>query len=118
MHGQGAVNIAEDIGHGAENVAHDIGNGVGNMVENARHAMENGTGHLLGMDDANRGTYGTFTSSEDASYTTYGGTSSNPLTRFNSAWIWLIVGITGVIIVALTWYYVTQNADSDNKGKH
>ena len=27
----------------------------------------------------------------------------------NTAWIWLILGITGIGIVALTWYYVAQD---------
>ena len=32
-------------------------------------------------------------------------------TMTNTAWVWLILGIVGVVIVALTWYYVSQYND-------
>ena len=42
-----------------------------------------------------------YTATRTATDTGYGMT--------NTAWIWLIVGIVGIMIVALVWYYVAQD---------
>lgn len=93
--GEGIKNIASDIGNGIQNAASDIGRG----VENVFH-----TGNTDGSHTATNGYTATRTSTAGAT-TGMGGMS-------RTTWVWLIMGIVGIVIIALTWYYVTQNNDS------
>lgn len=33
---------------------------------------------------------------------------------FNNALVWVVLGVTGAIIIALVWYYGTQTTHRDN----
>lgn len=92
--GEGIRNIASDIGNGVERAAQDVGNGVADMFDG-----NDGAG--MGTDARTDGYTATRTSTDRLTGTT----------MTNTAWVWLILGIVGVVIVALTWYYVSQNND-------
>lgn len=95
--GEGIKNIASDIGNGIQNAANDIGKG----VENVFHAGTTGNSPTTTSTDG----YTAARTSTDSTATGMGGIS-------RAVWIWLIMGIVGIIIIALTWYYVTQDSHS------
>ncbi len=88
--GETVKNIASDVGNGIQNAASDIGRG----IENVFHASSN--------DMADSSGYAAARTSTDASSSGVSGIS-------RTTWIWLIMGTVGIAIIALTWYYVTQN---------
>lgn len=93
--GEGVRNVAGDLGNGVQNMAEGIGNGIQGAV--------NGIGNMFDGDDANTTTGGTYTATRTSA--DVAGTTG----MTNTAWIWLILGIVGIVIVALTWYYVSQD---------
>ena len=95
--GEGIKNIASDIGNGIQNAASDIGKG----VENVFHAGTTGNSPTTTSTDG----YTAARTSSDVTATGIGGMS-------RTAWIWLIMGIVGIVIIALAWYYVTQDSHS------
>lgn len=96
----GINDVASDIVDGAEHLGDDVRNGVGNA--------ENGVEGALNIDNTTTTNYvatrttGDSTGSDTATAT--GINTNNPTT-----WIWVIVAIAAVIIVALVWYYASQN---------
>ena len=106
----------ENMGQGIENMAHDVGNGiqgaassVGNAVQGAASDIGNGVQDMFDGDGHNRttttGTAGTDGTGYSATRTSTG--LNGGMT--NTAWIWLILGILGVVIVSLVSYYVSQD---------
>ena len=94
--GQGVKNVAEDIGTGIRDMAQGMGNGIQDMFD-GNNNTDNGTMTTNGNYNATR------TSADIA------GTGMS-----NTAWVWLILGITGIVIIALTWYYVSQDNTKSN----
>lgn len=92
----------QNAGQGIKNVASDIGNGVQHAVQGIGNGMQDGLNTTNNKDGigVSTGNYATARTSTDKITGT---------TMTNTAWIWLILGIVGVVIVALTWYYVSQN---------
>ena len=91
------VNGAEDITDGAAMLGNDAMNGIQNMDMDARTDADSATGVIGNGDDD-------YTATRTA--TTTGDT--NFLGMSTAAWTWLIIGIAGIIIVALVWYYGSQ----------
>ena len=103
--GEGIRNVAGDIGNGVQGMAEGIGNGIRDTAE----GIGNGFQDMFDGDDANTTTGGTY----NATRTSADVTGTTGIT--NTAWIWLILGITGIVIVALTWYYVSQDNGSNRR---
>lgn len=99
--GEGIKNIASDIGSGVQGATTSITQGVQNMFDG-----HNGTTNRTDGIGTTNGNYTAARTSTDRLTGT---------TMTNTAWVWLILGIVGVVIVALTWYYVTQNNDSSKR---
>lgn len=95
--GEGIRNIASDIGNGIQNAASDVGRGVEDVFTTDNNSYNS-------MDTANDGYTATRTSTD--------GTNAGVGGMTRTAWIWLIMGIVAIVIIALTWYYVTQNNDT------
>ena len=107
---------AQDVGNVVQNTATGIGNGVkngaeivGNTVSNMGGAVKN----MTGMTDMNDNNY---TATRTATTTN---TNNNFLGIGTTAWTWLIMGIVGLSIIGLVWYYGKEheysrrNNDSD-----
>ena len=102
--GNGLMSFANDVGNGVKNMSEDIGNGIRDTADNIGRGVED----FFDGDNPNttvNSTYNAIRTSTDA-------TSSN---MANTAWVWLILGITGIIIVALTWYYVSQDTGNNTR---
>lgn len=110
----GVRNVVGDVENGVENAARDISN----TSKDATRDMENGsndsmsTNNNSSTDNSNKdGMTGGMTNSSQ-NYTaqrTATTTDSNGLLGMNSTtWIWLIMAILAIAIIALVYYYSTQ----------
>lgn len=88
------VNGAKNLGNGIANMTNDISNANGDTESDATNTI----GSADGMLDTNNGDY---TATRTA-------TNNNMLGLSDTAWTWLILGIVGVAIVSLVWYYGAQ----------
>ena len=92
---------------GVQNLAEDVRNGVG--------MAENGIEDALTMNTNNTMVDNTMTATGNTDGTTYNATrTADTLTTGTRAdnttmWVWLIVAIAAIVIVALVWFYGTQN---------
>mgnify|MGYP005794948569 CR=1 FL=1 len=108
----------ENMGQGIENMAQDVGNGiqgaassVGNAVQGAASDIGNGVQDMFdGNDNTQNSTTGVESMGTDSTgYSATRTSASLSDGMANTAWIWLILGIVGVVIVSLDWYYVSQD---------
>lgn len=103
--GNGVMGFANNIGNGIRDMAEDVGNGIQDTAEGIGSGIQN----MFNGDDGNTTTgtnYNATRTSADVAGTTG---------MANTAWIWLILGITGIVIVALTWYYVSQDTGNNTR---
>ncbi len=134
---QDAANGVRNVVGGAENAIEDGARDIANVSKDATGDMENGAsnataGGTNANSDSNRSTDNNNGSTDNTNgatgATTNGNTGSYTATRTgaeqgatfmgmnSTAWTWLIIGIAGIAIVALVWYYGTQvNNSNDNR---
>ena len=99
---------ANDDGHMLQDAANAIEDGardIANTTKSATGAAENSmNNNSNSMQNNNRSSNSTYTATRTATSTT------NPtfLGMTSTAWTWLIIGIAGIAIVALVWYYGSQ----------
>lgn len=80
---------------GAENLAEDARNGVGHV--------ENGIEDALTMNNTAKTTsQNAYTATRTATAETNGATNS-------AMWVWIVLAIAAIVIIALVWYYGSQN---------
>ena len=113
----------------AKNAVMNVGNSIGNAAGTAKNAVVNGaeditggaamlgndamnTTHDMDMDartdaDSATGVIGNGDDDYTATRTSTTG-DTNFLGMSTAAWTWLIIGIVGIAIVALVWYYGSQ----------
>ena len=104
--GEGIRDVASDIGNGVQGAAESIGNGVQDMFDGNDGAVTNSDDEAVGIMGTDMGDTGDYTATRTATDRITGTTMSN------TAWVWLILGIVGAVIIALTWYYVAQHNES------
>lgn len=108
---QDAANGVRDAVGGAENAiedgAKDIANTTKGVTGSAENAMENKDNS--GMTQNNNRT-------NNSNYTATRTATTNPtfMGMSSTAWTWLIIGIAGIAIVALVWYYGSQIRTSND----
>lgn len=103
---ENAANGIRNVVGGAENTIENAASGVANTSKNVTGDVEN-AGNTMNMGtNGNSGTgyTATRTSTDIAGDTTFLGMNS-------TAWIWLILAIAAVAIVALVYYYSAQTRD-------
>jgi len=100
--GNSMRNVTSDVRDGVQGAAGSIGNGVQDMFSGDDNNDDGQT--MMGGTDT--GTTGGYTATRTGTDAGAGGAGAG---MSDTAWVWLILGITGVVIVALTWYYVTQD---------
>ena len=108
---QDAANGVRDAVGGAENAiedgAKDIANTTKGVTGSAENAMENKDNSGMTQNN-NRTNNSNYTATRTATTnSTFKGMSS-------TAWTWLIIGIAGIAIVALVWYYGSQIRTSND----
>ena len=96
----GAVNAIED---GAK----DIANTTKGVTGSAENAMENKDNSGMTQNN-NRTNNSNYTATRTAT------TNQTFMGMSSTAWTWLIIGIAGIAIVALVWYYGSQIRTSND----
>lgn len=85
----------EDMKNGAENMARDVGNGARNVGEATKNTVHD------------------MTNTSDRGYTAARTSANSTNAGLNDAMVWIVLGVTGAIIIALVWYYGRQTTHSD-----
>ena len=115
------INLGNEItesldkaGQSARNVTDNVFSG--NMVNDAKDTVKDSeNGVKTGMDDAKNGVVnmtGTNAGDYNATRTTTEGTAVGTGTMSTTTWMWIILAVAAIIIIAAIWYYATQNNDS------
>ena len=111
-----AENAVEDAAKGVSNASKDATGDMENAANNGNKDMANNETNNNGeASDSNRTSattdmnngYAATRTATDTGATTFMGMTA-------TAWTWLILGIAGIVIVALVWYYGMQ-VNSTNK---
>ena len=88
-----AADGARSLGNGVSTMWNDLTNANGDMENDATNTM---AGSILRNND-------------DGNYTaTRTGANANMLGMSDTTWTWLILGIVGLAIIGLVWYYGAQ----------
>ena len=90
------MNVGNAIGNGVKGVANGAAN-LGKDAMNTTQAAGNSIVGATGMNNGGMDYTATRTSATD-----------NVMGLSSTAWTWLILGIVGIVIVALVWYYGAQ----------
>lgn len=108
---QDAANGVRDAVGGAENAiedgAKDIANTTKGVTGSAENAMENKDNSGMTQNN-NRTNNSNYTATRTAT------TNQTFMGMSSTAWTWLIIGIAGIAIVALVWYYGSQIRTSND----
>ena len=108
---QDAANGVRDAVGGAENAIEDGAKGIANTTKgatgSAENAMENKDNSGMTQNN-NRTNNSNYTATRTAT------TNSTFMGMSSTAWTWLIIGIAGIAIVALVWYYGSQIRTSND----
>ena len=102
---KGAENTLNGIKDGVQNMASDAGRAMGDMKDGAKNVVSDMTGREDARTD--RRADETTTSGYTAQRTSSTGSMTNAGTN-NTTLIWTVLGITGLVILALVWYYGKQ----------
>ena len=112
-----AANGVRNVVGGAENAiedgARDIANTTKGATGAAENSMDNATGMTVNTNNNNNNNNSEMNGNDRTNSNTYIATrTSTTDSRFMgmnaTAWTWLILGIAGIAIVALVWYYGSQ----------
>ena len=101
--GRSASNAATSATNSLANGAKDLVGGISNMGKDMMNSVNNANGDK--ESDATN-TIGTTDGDYTATRTATG--NNNFLGMSDNTWTWLILGIVGVAIAALVWYYSSQ----------
>lgn len=115
-----ANNGLQDAADGVRNVVGGAENAVEDAAKNISNASKDATGKM--EQDANNMTNNNRNNNMNTNNTNYTATrtsaTNNTFMGMNAtAWTWLIMGIAGIAIVALVWYYSMQLRSSNYDGK-
>ncbi len=95
-----------DTVNNAGNVVQDTASGAAGVVKNGINGISNATQQMTN-DVNNAGN--DMNSDYTATRTATENNMESATTGFNNIWTWVIVGIIAIVIIALIWYYVSQN---------
>lgn len=113
-----AQNTMNDSMNKTGNAVRDAGNGVMNAVNGVVDGTKNAVNELTddrNTDNNNNNTAMTGSTTNNSNYTTTRTANDGTMLGMSATtWTWLIMGIVGIAIVALVWYYSMQN-DTANR---
>lgn len=117
-------NMVNTVENGAKNIASDVGGAISSGVGATKNTLEN-AGDMIsnGAQNVTSGATGATAQTTTNTYTATKTSTANVKVAGMTAtgWAWLIVGILGVAIVALVWFYgsqhETESYSSNNNNK-
>lgn len=109
---ENAGNAVRDAGNSAMNAVNNVVDGTQNAINTLtedRTDNNSNTGATNNHDNNNMSMTGT-TNNGNRNYTTTRTANEGTLLGMNATtWTWLIMGIVGIAIIALVWYYSMQH---------
>lgn len=109
------VNLGEEItdsldktGDSVRNVADDVMNGMDGNTRNARNNNNNNNNY--NTENNNTGN-NAFTNGYNAVRTSVDDVATGNMST--TTWIWIILAVAAIIIVAMVWYYAVQDNNRD-----
>lgn len=104
-----AGNVVQDTASGAAGAVKNGLNAIGNTTQNMTNSVNNAGNDMMNNTDNNM--MNTDNNSNSDYTATRTATENNTETAggYNNMWTWIIVGIIAIVIIALIWYYVSQN---------
>lgn len=103
----GVEDTVENVALDISNVSKDVTGGTENVMSNNRTS---------GMNNSNRMTGSNMGSGYTATRTSTDTTSVAGMSQ--TAWTWLILGITAIAIIAVVWYYSMQFTNTGRRGNN
>ena len=101
--GQSMQNLTD--GAFSTNTVNDMTNGMNNMTREESNGVNNVDNGIVNTTGTNAGDYNTTRT------TTEGTTRAAFNTMSTTTWMWIILAVAAIIIIAAIWYYATQNND-------
>lgn len=109
----GAQNLGNNIKNGVENTGNAIKDGVEDMnnnMDNNDNNTANGT-----VQDTDRRNADNTNNNYDATRTQ---AEEDVMGMTGNTWSWIIIGVAAVAIIALIWYYTTQQTNRNRYNNH
>ena len=98
--------MANDVKNGVSSVTNTVVDGVEDLAKDAR----NGVGHVENrIEDALTMNNTGKTTSQNAYTATRTATTEATGTNNSAMWVWVVLAIAAIVIIALVWYYGSQN---------
>ena len=111
-----AANDVRNVVGGVENTVENAAKDVSNVSKDATGGMENTAND--GMKDTKNTITGTMIDRDNNGYTatrTSTDETTNIMGMSSTAWIWLIMGIAAIAIIAIVWYYAMQFTNTSGR---
>lgn len=112
------VNLGEEItdslnktGDSVRNVTNDVMNGVNGNARNNNNNYNNNNYNNGNYNRNNNTDNNVFTDGYNAVRTSVDDVATGNMST--TTWIWIILAVAAIIIVAMVWYYAVQNNDRD-----
>ena len=103
----------QDMVNGAGNVVRDGAEAIGNGARDIGEDISSGASDMMGdmtSDQSGNDGYSATRTSTDTDGAMFGMSANT--------WTWFILAIVAIAIVALVWYYATQNKNEYNNNTH
>ena len=102
--GQSMQNLTNNVFSG-NNIVNDMKTDAENMGKSVTDEMNRVDDGIVSRTDNNQGDYNvTRTTSEGSNTTMFNAMST-------TTWMWIILAVAAIIVIAAIWYYATQNND-------
>ncbi len=118
---QDAADDVRNVVGGAENAVENAARDISNASKDATGDMTNDANNIgstmMNNGDNNNTRKDTNNNTTDYTATRTSATDNTFMGMNATAWTWLIIGIAGIAIVALVWYYSMQMRSSNYDGR-
>lgn len=98
--------MANDVKNGVSSVTNTVVDGVEDLAKDARNGVghvENGIEDALTMNNTSKSTSQNVYTATRTAATEATGTNNSAM------WVWVVLAIAAIVIIALVWYYGSQN---------
>ena len=100
--------------NGAKNATMNIGNSVENGIEDAKNTVtESAQKSKNSIASTGNAAMNTMESMENNYNVQKAATDTTVLGMNTNSWTWLIIGVVGLVIIGLVWYYGAQHEHKD-----
>ena len=98
-------NMVEGATDAGKNAVNNVGNALSDTMNNIRNGINDMTNDMDNNTNSQNDANNNYTAARTATFGT--GIGSNTM------WIWVVLGVVALLIIGLSWYYM-----SDNKSSH